>query len=57
MAGAAAQYITRSMPSVDITLLEISSIEVWVVLSIGIRSSANIASPACTSRRQVSSLA
>jgi hypothetical protein len=38
-------------------LLEISSIEVWVVLSVGIRSIWNITSAAATSRLQVSRLA
>ncbi len=55
--GSSGQYISRCSPSVPSTLLEISSIEVWVVLSVGIRSIWNITSAAATSRLQVSRLA
>ena len=51
------QNISRWIPSVDSTLLAISSIEVWVVLSIGMRSALEHAPPPrATSLLQVSSL-
>lgn len=48
------QNISRCKPRVDNTLLEISSIEVLVVLSEGMRSIWNMRSAIATSRRQVS---
>lgn len=51
------QNISRWIPNVVITLPAISSIEVWVVLSVGMRSARSMASAAATSRRQVSSWA
>ena len=51
------QNISRCRPSVDMTLLAISSMEVCVVLSVGMRSIWNMASAAATSCLQVSSYA
>ena len=51
------QNMTPWMPRVDMTLLEISSIDTWVVLSTGMRSARNSFSAAATSRLQVSRLA
>ncbi len=56
-AAPAGQYISRCRPSVANTLLEISSIEVCVVLRVGMRSMRNMVSAADTSRLQTSALA
>src|SRR3546814_3885963 len=54
-AAAGPQNIPRWMPSVVSTVLAISSIDLCVVLSTGMRSARNRASAAATSRLQVSS--
>ncbi len=53
----AAQKSCRCIPSAVITLLAISSIEVWVVLSTGMRSALNSDSAAATSLRHCSIVA